>query len=92
MNPSIYLGVQGCGCVRADDKDRFVHRFWQNGSVSCYAVSGKHRYSLQNRLQEGKAYTLTIRQKTVTEAVLSPADQRRLRYDRRAASPLPRRI
>ena len=74
MNPSIYLGVQGYGCARAAEKDRFAHRFWQNGIVSCYAVCDKGRYSIQNRLQEGKAYHLTIRQGTVTQADLCPAD------------------
>ena len=33
MGPSIYLGVQGYGCIRAEDKDRFAHRFRQYDSV-----------------------------------------------------------
>mgnify|MGYP004602769921 CR=1 FL=1 len=74
VNPSIYLGIQGYGCARAEEKDRFAHRFRQGERVCCYAVSDKGRYAIQNRLQEGKAYHLTIRQGTVTEAVLCPAD------------------
>ena len=74
MNPSIYLGIQGYGCARAEEKDRFAHRFRQGERVCCYAVSDKGRYAIQNRLQEGQAYHLTIRQGTVTEAVLCPAD------------------
>ena len=62
MGPSIYLGVQGYGCIRAEDKDRFAHRFRQDDSVRCYAVCNKGRYAIQNRLQEGQAYHLTIRQ------------------------------
>ena len=64
MGPSIYLGVQGYGCIRAEDKDRFAHRFRQDDSVCCYAVCNKGRYAIQNRLQEGQAYHLTIRQET----------------------------
>lgn len=56
MGPSIYLGVQGYGCARAEDKDRFAHRFRQDDSVCCYAVCNKGRYAIQNRLQEGQAY------------------------------------
>ena len=41
MGPSIYLGVQGYGCIRAEDKDRFAHRFRQDDSVCCYAVCNK---------------------------------------------------
>ena len=74
MGPSIYLGVQGYGCIRAEDKDWFAHRFRQDDSVCCYAVCNKGRYAIQNRLQEGQAYHLTIRQGTVTQAVLSRPD------------------
>ena len=74
MGPSIYLGVQGYGCIRAEDKDRFAHRFRQDDSVCCYAVCNKGRYAIQNRLQEGQAYHLTIRQGTVTQAVLTRPD------------------
>lgn len=74
MGPSIYLGVQGYGCIRAEDKDRFAHRFRQDDSVCCYAVCNKGRYAIQNRLQEGQAYHLTIRQETVTQAVLTRPD------------------
>ena len=74
MGPSIYLGVQGYGCIRAEDKDRFAHRFRQDDSVCCYAVCNKGRYAIQNRLQEGQAYHLTIRQGTVTQALLSRPD------------------
>ena len=74
MGPSIYLGVQGYGCIRAEDKDRFAHRFRQDDSVRCYAVCNKGRYAIQNRLQEGQAYHLTIRQGTVTQAVLTRPD------------------
>ena len=69
-----YLGVQGYGCIRAEDKDRFAHRFRQDDSVCCYAVCNKGRYAIQNRLQEGQAYHLTIRQETVTQAVLTRPD------------------
>lgn len=74
MGPSIYLGVQGYGCIRAEDKDRFAHRFRQDDSVCCYAVCNKGRYAIQNRLQEGQAYHLTIRQGTVTQAILTRPD------------------
>ena len=74
MGPSIYLGVQGYGCIRAEDKDWFAHRFRQDDSVCCYAVCNKGRYAIQNRLQEGQAYHLTIRQETVTQAVLTRPD------------------
>ncbi len=74
MGPSIYLGVQGYGCARAEDKDRFAHRFRQDDSVCCYAVCDKGRYAIQNRLQEGQAYHLTIRQGTATQAILSRPD------------------
>ena len=74
MGPSIYLGVQGYGCACAEDKDRFAHRFRQADSVCCYAVCDKGRYAIQNRLQEGHAYHLTIRQGTVIQAILSRPD------------------
>ena len=55
MGPSIYLGVQGYGCIRAEDKDRFAHRFRQDDSVCCYAVCNKGRYAIQNHLEEGQS-------------------------------------
>ena len=52
MGPSIYLGVQGYGCARAEDKARFAHRFRQGDIVCCYAVCDNGRYAIQNALQE----------------------------------------
>ena len=72
MQPSIYLGMQDRG--RAAGTDRFVHRFLTGGRVCCFAISECGAYAVQNALQEGMAYTLTLWNKTVTDAIPRPAD------------------
>lgn len=98
MGPSIYLGVQGYGCACAEDKDRFAHRFRQADSVCCYAVCDKGRYAIQNRLQEGHAYHLTIRagngntghSQPSGRTRRNPCRQRQFHHSRRHAPSLPR--
>lgn len=69
---AVYLGVQDYG--RVNDKDpglaNFVHRFFVDGEIRSYTVStGEDElYALQNILNEGYVYDITVESGAVTEA------------------------
>ena len=67
----VYLGVKNYGSVKSVDKDNFIHRFFINGSEVEYSVANDGRYTIQNTLQEGYVYKLTVENSIVTAA--SPA-------------------
>lgn len=80
----IYLGVEGYGSVDAAQKDGFRYRFYDGTETVTYAIRSDADYSIQNRLLEGRAYTLTVEQGTVVAAQeLAPrAVQTGADYDR----------
>lgn len=56
----VYLGVKDYGTVKADSKPDFVHRFCINGEEVEYTIASDDKYAVQNKLQEGYVYDLTI--------------------------------
>lgn len=65
----VYLGVKDYGTVEADSKPDFVHRFYTNGKEVQYTIaSSDNKYAVQNKLQEGYVYDLTIEDGVVTDA------------------------
>ncbi len=71
----VYLGVKDYGTVSTKDpgKDNFVHRFFTGGSEVEYTVSADNRYAIQNTLQEGYVYNLTVEDGKVTAASAAEA-------------------
>ena len=71
----VYLGVKDYGTVKADSKPDFVHRFYTNGEEVQYTIaSSDDKYAVQNKLQEGYVYDLTIENGVVTDAAAATAD------------------
>ena len=71
----VYLGVKDYGTVEADSKPDFVHRFYTNGKEVEYTIaSSDDKYAVQNKLQEGYVYDLTIEDGVVTDAAAATAD------------------
>ena len=64
----VYLGVKDYGTVEADSKPDFVHRFYTNGKEVEYTIASDDKYAVQNKLQEGYVYDLTIEDGVVTDA------------------------
>ena len=71
----VYLGVKDYGTVSTKDpgRDNFVHRFFTNGGEVEYTVSADNRYAIQNTLQEGYVYNLTVEDGKVTAASAAEA-------------------
>ena len=65
---AVYLGVKDYGTVKADSKPDFVHRFYTNGKEVEYTIASDDKYAVQNKLQEGYVYDLTIEDGVVTDA------------------------
>ena len=70
----VYLGVKDYGTVEADSKPDFVHRFYTNGKEVEYTIASDDKYAVQNKLQEGYVYDLTIEDGVVTDAAAATAD------------------
>ena len=70
----VYLGVKDYGTVKADSKPDFVHRFYTNGEEVEYTIASDDKYAVQNKLQEGYVYDLTIEDGVVTDAAAATAD------------------
>ncbi|WP_312938786.1 hypothetical protein, partial [Oscillibacter sp.] len=70
----VYLGVQDYGIVTSSSKDTFVHCFWKDGAILQYQVSNANNYAVQNTLQEGYLYDLTVRGGIVTAAAMRTGD------------------
>ena len=64
----VYLGVKDYGTVEADSKPDFVHRFYTNGEEVQYTIDSDDKYAVQNKLQEGYVYDLTVQGAVVTDA------------------------
>ena len=69
----VYLGVKDYGTVEADSKPSFVHRFYTNGEEVEYTIASDDKYAVQNKLQEGYVYDLTIEDGVVTDAAAATA-------------------
>ena len=74
---AVYLGVEGYGTVTKNEKPSFQHRFFVMGEgVKSFPVStGEDAgYAIQNTLQEGYIYDLTVSNGAVTAAELRDGD------------------
>ena len=72
---AVYLGVKNYGTVSSKNpgKDNFIHRFFADGKVVEFKVANDGRYSIQNTLQEGYVYDLTVENSVVTTASTAKA-------------------
>mgnify|MGYP002796384760 CR=1 FL=1 len=72
---AVYLGVKNYGTVSTKNpgKDNFIHRFFADGKVVEFKVANDGRYSIQNTLQEGYVYDLTVKNSVVTTASTAKA-------------------
>ena len=58
---AVYLGVNGYGTVSAKQMEHFLHRFSVNGKEYRWAIDSKGQtYPLQNQLEEGSIYDVTV--------------------------------
>lgn len=71
---AVYGGVKDYGTVTSEDKDNFTHVFAVDGEKLEYAVSIRDNYAVQNTLQEGYAYDLTVEDGVITGAALQDAE------------------
>ena len=65
---AVYLGVEHYGRVDAAQKDAFRYRFSTGGETVTYAIAPDAAYTIQNLLEEGGVYALTVEQDTVVAA------------------------
>ena len=58
---AVYLGVEGYGKVAGKNKEQFRHRFCVNGLEYVWVIDSKGQtYPIQNRLEEGSIYDVTV--------------------------------
>ena len=66
---AVYLGVKDYGRVTKDEKESFEHRFFVDGHEETFTIPADGgKFELQNKLQEGYIYDITISGYTVTGA------------------------
>ena len=71
----VYLGVQGYGTVSSKDKENFVHRFFVDGTEKEFTIPADGgKFEIQNKLQEGYIYDVTIDGSTITAAEMEEGD------------------
>lgn len=71
---AVYLGVENYGLVNRDNMNSFHHRFYAEGQTFFYTIpSDGGTYAIQNRLQEGYVYRITVQNGSVTAA--NPAQE-----------------
>lgn len=74
VSQAVYLGVENYGTLDRDSMDTFTHCFWNDGVTVKYQVSTANNYKVQNVLQEGYLYDLTVAGGKVTAATLLNGD------------------
>ena len=55
---AVYLGVQDYGALDASQRASFRYRFFRDGETVAYAIAPDADCTLQNALQEGRAYRI----------------------------------
>lgn len=71
----IYLGVKNYGTVKSDDKENFVHRFFVDGQEKEFSIPADGgTFAIQNQLQEGYIYDVTIDGNMITAAEMEEGD------------------
>ena len=72
---AVYLGVKDYGRVTKDEKESFEHRFFVEGHEETFTIPADGgKFELQNKLQEGYIYDITISGYTVTGAEMEEGD------------------
>ena len=72
---AIYLGVEGYGTVSAKQMEHFRHRFCVNGKEYVWVIDSKGQtYPIQNQLEEGSIYDVTVANGTVSEVKKKSGD------------------
>lgn len=68
---AVYLGVKDYGTVNKDTKDTFDHNFYliDTDREESLKVAVDSSYALQNKLQEGYIYQITVSGNTVTAVI-----------------------
>ncbi len=74
VSQAVYLGVENYGTLDRDSMGTFTHCFWNDGVTVKYQVSIANNYKVQNVLQEGYLYDLTVAGGKVTAATLLNGD------------------
>ena len=69
QNEAVYLGIYNFGNVTNTNMASFKYRFMINGSEQTYTMSKVGNYELQNQLEEGNLYHLTISSGNITNLV-----------------------
>ena len=71
----VYLGVKDYGPVTKDDKENFVHRFSVDGKEKEFSIPADGgKFEIQNKLQEGYIYDVTIDDGQITAAEMEEGD------------------
>lgn len=72
---AVYLGVKDYGRVTKDEKESFEHRFFVDGHEETFTIPADGgKFELQNKLQEGYIYDITISGYAVTGAEMEEGD------------------
>lgn len=65
----VYLGVENYGKVTKDEKETFKHRFFVDGAEKTFTIPADGgKFEIQNKLQEGYIYDVTIDGDQITAA------------------------
>lgn len=71
----VYLGVKDYGTVTKGDKENFVHRFSVDGKEKEFTIPADGgKFEIQNKLQEGYIYDVTIDDGQITAAEMEEGD------------------
>ena len=71
----VYLGVENYGQVTKDEKESFKHRFFVDGAEKTFTIPADgEKFEIQNKLQEGYIYDVTIDGGQITAAEMEEGD------------------
>lgn len=71
----VYLGVENYGKVTKDEKETFKHRFFVDGAEKTFTIPADGgKFEIQNKLQEGYIYDVTIDGDQITAAEMEEGD------------------
>ena len=72
---AVYLGVKNYGKVTKDEKESFEHRFFVDGAEKTFTIPADgEKFEIQNKLQEGYIYDVTIDGGQITAAEMEEGD------------------
>lgn len=64
---AVYLGIEDFEDSDGDSKDSFTYRFSVDGREKVYSIAKDECYSIQNQLQEGYVYDISVKDGTVIQ-------------------------